>query len=130
MPQIRDLFGNPIKVKRSRSADITNVNEDRGSTSSKNPSGNGEPCPVADRQGNFINRLLSLTKNKCFADVELERRWIECRIQKISKKGVLENLPGFLEKFPNYHPVQAIDKLDGYKLTDFGKEKNHETRKG
>jgi hypothetical protein len=34
------------------------------------------------------------------------------RLDRITVKGVLEILPGFLLKKPNYHPVQAIGYLE------------------
>jgi hypothetical protein len=42
-----------------------------------------------------------------------EREFVMKRVEKVTVKGVLENLPGFLLKNPNYNPAQALDHLEG-----------------
>lgn len=118
MATIRGFFGDVVTTKGNPTpAKIKESTRSRF----KNPAGGGEPCSVADRQGDsdILDRLVTLSNNLVFRSVEMEKEYIGRRLQLVSKKSVLENLPGFLQKFPNYHPVQAIDELDGYKQIIF-----------
>ncbi len=58
---------------------------------------------------------MELSTNHFMEKQKDEIEFIARRIAKISKSGVLEILPEFLKNHKNYHPVQAIDHLDGYK---------------
>ena len=113
MPQLVDFFGKVVVTAR-RSRNTPTVEPNLRRSRFKNPSGGGEPCLAESRQGSgdLVDQLLSLTTNLCFTDWKKEREFTMRRLDRITVKGVLEILPGFLLKKPNYHPVQAIDYLE------------------
>ena len=113
MPQLVDFFGKVVVTAR-RSRNTPTVAPNLRRSRFKNPSGGGEPCLAESRQGSgdLVDRLLSLSKNWMYESAVKEREYIRERVEKVSVKGVLEILPGFLLKKPNYNPVQAIDYLE------------------
>ena len=83
-----NLFGETVKVRRSREPEPVSVPASRRSRF-RNPVGGGEPCPdesrqggepfsVTSRQGEYetVDQLLALTTNRMCADVALEREFV------------------------------------------------------
>lgn len=81
---VRDIFGVPVSVKR-RSRETPVVVAESVRARFKNPLGGGEPCPIEDRRGggDVIDRLISLSKNKVFNSIKLEKEYIARRISEI-----------------------------------------------
>jgi len=113
MPQLVDFFGKVVVTAR-RSRNTPTVEPNLRRSRFKNPSGGGEPCLDESRQGSgdLVDRLLSLSKNWMYASAVKEREFVMDRVGKVTVKGVLEILPGFLLKNRNYNPVQALDFLE------------------